>query len=263
MPLNGRFLPSYLAAMLLVIGCAGRIFGQAKPPVAPTYKVLAIAETGGIHKPFVDAAKIWLAHEATVDGFTIDYIEDTQKIDAAYLSQYKVFLQLNYPPYNWTPTAMSAFHDAIENGTIGWVGFHHATLLGEFDGTQMWPWFSEFMGEIRFTKYIPTFADGVVTVEAPNHPVMRNIPGSFTIKQEEWYTWSRSPRPNVRVLASVDENTYKPSSDIKMGDHPVIWTNEHVKARNVYLFMGHHPELLEDKAFTTLFHNSIVWAAGK
>ena len=34
----------------------------------------------------------------------------------------------------------------------------------------------------------------------------------------EWYTYDKSPRPNVRVLASVDEATYTPASDIKMGD---------------------------------------------
>jgi uncharacterized protein len=25
--------------------------------------------------------------------------------------------------------------------------------------------------------------------------------------------------------------------------------------------MGHHPELFQNKSFTTLFHNSILWAA--
>jgi len=67
----------------------------------------------------------------------------------------------------------------------------------------------------------------------------------------------------VHVLASVDENTYTPGTTIKMGDHPVVWTNEHVKARNIYIFMGHHAELFENSNFTSLFHNSILWAAGR
>ena len=225
------------------------------------FKVIAIAEKGGLHQPFVDAAKVWLAGEANADGFTVDYIENTDKIDDAFLSQYKLFIQLNYPPYAWTPTAMAAFQRYIEEGRGGWVGFHHATLLGEFDGYPMWPWFSTFMGGIRFTKYIPTFATGTVAVEAPKHSLMENLPGHFIIENEEWYTYDKSPRPNVRVLASVDESTYSPASSIKMGDHPVVWTNEHVKARNVYIFMGHHPELFQNSAFTTLFHNSILWAS--
>jgi type 1 glutamine amidotransferase len=90
---------------------------------------------------------------------------------------------------------------------------------------------------------------------------MKNLASHFVIESEEWYTYDKSPRPNVRVLASVDENTYSPATSIKMGDHPVVWTNEHMKAKNVYIFMGHHAELFQNSAFTTLFHNSILWAA--
>jgi len=238
--------------------CASVAMGQSSQP---KFRVIAIAEEGGLHRPFVDAAKIWLAQEAVTDGFSIDYIENTDKINDAFLSQYQLFIQLNYPPYAWTPTAMGAFVRYIEQGKGGWIGFHHATLLGEFDGYPMWSWFSNFMGGIRFTKYISTFVSGKVVVEDPSHPAMKNLGHSFEIEDEEWYTYDKSPRPNVHVLASVDESTYTPATSIKMGDHPVVWTNEHYKARNIYIFMGHHPELFRNNAFTTLFHNSIVWAA--
>jgi hypothetical protein len=223
--------------------------------------VIAIAEVSGIHKPFVVAAKLWLAQEAARDNFSIDYIENTKEIDDQFLSHYQLFIQLNFPPYSWTPTAMAAFQRYIEEGRGGWIGFHHATLLGEFDGYPIWPWFSTFMGGIRFTKYIPTFVSGKVTVEDQSHPTMKNLPRTFEIENEEWYTYDHSPRPNVHVLASVDEDTYTPATTIKMGDHPVVWTNQHYKAKNIYIFMGHHPELFQNSAFTTLFHNSILWAA--
>jgi uncharacterized protein len=258
MPVSKAVCSSIAAVcMALAIG-AGTLTAQNAPA---KFRVIAIAEPGGLHKPFVDAAKIWLAQEAVADGFTIDYIENTDKIDDAFLSQYQLFIQLNYPPYAWTPTAAAAFEKYIEQGKGGWIGFHHATLLGEFDGYQMWPWFHDFMGGIRFKDYIPDFASGKVTVEDASHPAMKGLPSSFEIENEEWYTWDKSPRPNVHVLASVDESTYTPARSIKMGDHPVVWTNEHYKARNIYIFMGHHAELLQNKSFTTLFHNSILWAA--
>ncbi len=230
---------------------------------APKFRVVALAEKGGIHQPFVDAAKIWLNNLAAEQHFSIDYIENTDPIDEAYLSKHQLFIQLNYPPYNWTPVAKAAFVKYIEEGKGGWIGFHHATLLGEFDGFPMWPWFSNFMGGIRFTGYIPTFADGTVTVEDASHPAMKGVAASFHVKQEEWYTWDKSPRPNVHVLASVNEDSYSPDTKTKMGDHPVIWTNEHLKARNIYIFMGHHPDLFQNPAFTTIFKNSIFWAAGQ
>ena len=230
----------------------------------PRFNVVALAEAGGIHKPFVDAAKVWLQKEAVEGNFTVDYIQDTNKIDESFLSHYQLFIQLNYPPYGWTPKAVTAFTKYIEEGRGGWIGFHHATLLGEFDGYSMWPWFSRFMGGIRFTNYIATFATAKIIVEDPSHPAMKGVKGSFTIDREEWYTYDKSPRRSVHVLATVDESTYSPDTKIKMrGDHPVIWTNEHYKARNIYIFMGHHPELFQNSAFTTIFSNSIAWAAQK
>jgi uncharacterized protein len=226
------------------------------------FRVLAIAEKGGIHKPFVDAAKLWLDKLAKEKNFSVDYVEDTSKIDDDFLAKYKLFIQLNYPPYGWTDTAAASFVKYIEQGKGGWIGFHHATLLGEFDGFQMWPWFHDFMGGIRFKDYIATFVTGTVTVDAPEHPVMRGVPSKFVIKDEEWYTWDKSPRPNVHVLASVDEKTYMPDTDKRMGaDHPVIWSNEHLKARNVYIFMGHRPEHFDNPAFKKIFENAIFWAA--
>jgi type 1 glutamine amidotransferase len=228
---------------------------------ASNFKVIAIAEAGGIHKPFVDAAKIWLRHEAETQHFSIDYIADTTPINDEFLSQYQLYIQLNYPPYGWKPAAVAAFEKYINEGRGGWIGFHHATLLGEFDGYPIWPWFQSFMGGIRFTKYIPTFVSATVKVEDPSHPAMANLSPSFQVNDEEWYTYDKSPRSQVHVLASVNENSYQPVSDIKMGDHPVVWTNQHYKARNIYIFMGHRPEHFQNRSFTTLFHNSIQWAA--
>jgi len=92
---------------------------------------------------------------------------------------------------------------------------------------------------------------------------MKGVPASFLVKKEEWYTYDKSPRPNVEVIASVDESTYSPDSKIKMGDHPVIWSNRKVKAKNIYIFMGHSPVLFESEAYRTIFKNAIFWASKK
>jgi uncharacterized protein len=267
-----KHLPSRVSSSIRLLACAwlfavlplGSATGSPlqKPPTK--FNIIALAEANSIHRPFVEAAKTWLQKQAVENNFSIDYIENTEKLDDAFLSHSQLFIQLDYPPYGWTPKAVAAFTRYIEGGRGGWIGFHHATLLGEFDGYQMWPWFSEFMGGIRFKDYIPKFATAVVVVEDYSHPVMANLPPSFIVEREEWYTYDKSPRPNVHVLAHVDELTYSPDSPTKMGgDHPVIWTNVHMKARNVYIFMGHRPELFQNSAFTTIFHNSIFWAANQ
>lgn len=172
-------------------------------------------------------------------------------------------MQLDYPPYGWPQKAVTAFEKYIKQGKGGWIGLHHATLLGEFDGYPIWQWFSDFMGGIQFKNYIPTFASGEVIAEDTTHPVMKNITSKFIIEKEEWYTYDKSPRPHVHVIASVNENTYSPASEIKMGDHPAIWSNTNVASRNVYIFMGHSPDLLKNASYTTLLSNAIFWTAGK
>jgi type 1 glutamine amidotransferase len=252
-------------ALLLLVACVTTLRGQAADTLhVPSFRVIVIAETGGDHKTFVEAAKKYLAKLSAENNFTVDYISDTEPINDAFLAKYQLFIQLNYPPYRWTPTAQKAIQDYIEKGKGGWVGFHHAALLGDFDGYPMSPWFSKFLGGIRYTSYIPHFARATVNVEAPTHPVMKGIPSSFVIAKEEWYTWDQSPRKNVHVLASVDESSYQPNSMIKMGgDHPVVWSNEHYKARNVYIFMGHHGGLFDDPNYVQLFRNAVFWGAGR
>jgi uncharacterized protein len=229
----------------------------------PRFNVLALHESGGHHIAYSKESKIWLDQLAKDENFKIDYLESTEKINEEFLSHYQLFLQLDFVPYAWKPEAVSAFEKYINEGKGGWIGFHHATLLGEFDGYKIWPWFSDFMGGIRYKNYIGDFAAATVKVEDKKHPVMKGIPDSFFIKKEEWYIYDKSPRPNVKVLASVDESTYSPDSKIKMGDHPVIWSNPKVKARNVYIFMGHSPVLFESEDYKRLFKNAIFWAAGK
>lgn len=229
----------------------------------PKFRVLAIAENGGHHILYSKAAKIWLDSLAKASNYEIDYIQNPSTINDSLLSNYQLFIQLDYAPYAWPEKAVAAFEKYIKEGKGGWIGFHHATLLGEFDGYPMWPWFSSFMGGIRFKNYIATFAAASVNIEDKKHPVMKNVPASFPVITEEWYTWDKSPRPNVHVLASVDEATYIPNSDIKMGDHPVVWTNTKVKAKNIYIFMGHSPDLFINPSYTTLFKNAIFWASSQ
>jgi len=228
-----------------------------------TVNVLVLTERGGQHEQFVAAAMEWLKMFAVKNNIVFKEVNHASEIDDKLLSHYQEIIQLNYAPYNWGDKAEKAFENYIGKGKGGWVGFHHASLLGEFDGFPMWNWFSGFMGGIRFKNYIAATAEGTVNVEDAKHPVMKGVTGSFVLKDDEWYTFDKDPRPNVHVLATVDESTYKPDSDIKMGDHPVIWTNEKVKARNVYFLMGHSPSLLKSPEFVRMFSNAIIWAAQK
>lgn len=226
-------------------------------------KILVLTERGGQHGGFTDAGLKWLDTFSIENNFTYTEINNTDKINEEFLTDYCLIIQLDYPPYTWTKEAEAAFIKYIEEGQGGWVGLHHATLLGEFDDYPMWQWFSDFMGGIRFQNYIAALASATINVEDTQHPVMKGVSKSFTIPDDEWYTFDKNPRDNVHVLANVDESTYTPDSDIKMGDHPAVWTNRSVKARNVYFLMGHASTLFNSADFVRMFSNAITWASEK
>ncbi|HXB93346.1 MAG TPA: ThuA domain-containing protein, partial [Puia sp.] len=234
-----------------------------QPPflLHPRFRVLALYENGGHHLEYSLRARTWMNRLAVDSNFMVDYRTHTDSITPAFLANYQLILQLDYVPYGWKAEAMTAFQQYIEEGRGGWVGFHHATLLGEFDGFPIWPWFYHFMGAIRWKDYIARFAKATVRIEDHGHPIMTGIPDSFVVQKEEWYTYDKSPRPNVHVLATVDESSYQPDTAVKMGDHPVIWTNPSVRARNIYIFMGHTPILFNDPTYRHLVSNAIFWAA--
>jgi len=225
--------------------------------------ILILTSRGGQHESFTAAALEWLTLERKKLNIGFTEINDTKPINDVYLKQFQLILQLDFPPYSWTKEAESAFKSYTDKGLGGWIGFHHATLLGEFDGYSMWNWFSEFMGGIRFKNYISQLADGTVHIEDHSHQIMKGVSNSFILRGDEWYTFDKSPRTNVHVLANVDESSYQPPTDIKMGDHPVVWINENKKARNVYFLMGHSKRLFESDDFKTMFENAIRWAGTK
>ncbi|MGM9736985.1 MAG: ThuA domain-containing protein [Candidatus Cryptobacteroides sp.] len=222
-------------------------------------QVLVLTERGGQHGSFTDAAMLWLEEEGKRQGFNITEFNDTNELNERMLISYDLIIQLDYPPYSWTDEAERAFISCIENGTVAWIGFHHASLLGEFDGYGLWDWFSRFLGDIRYENYIAKKASGEVIVENRRHPVMRGVSKEFVLDDEEWYIYDKSPRKNVTVLASVDENSYSPASDIRIGDHPVVWTNEAFAAKNVYFQFGHSGQLFQNSDFVRMFRNAIEW----
>ena len=268
-----------LRASILVAATA---FASVTAPTAyaqtptPRFNVLVIAELRDpnhpdrdeIHRPYVEAAKTWLDRLAADSNFAVSYLESPNAITDSTLENVAVVWQMNFTPFRWNATAKAALEKYLDGGRGAWLGDHHAGLYGAAVTRETWPWFVDnLLGGINYKNYISKFASGLVRVEDAAHPVFRNVPPSFPITTEEWYVWDRSPRARVRVLASVDESTYEfadPSQrGIRMGDHPVVWTNDRLAGRNLYVFMGHHPNLFANAAYTTLLTNSIMWLANR
>ena len=248
------FAASLLPGMVLTLcGCSGATHSRE-----PALRVLVVASSDHDHTPMIAKAEPFLATLAAENHFVLDFTKDASRINETNLAGYQVFIQLHLAPFNMSASQQKALQKFIENGR-GWIGIHAAGLTGrQFLGadTPYWQWFEDLMGDIVYSPH-PAIQQGSVVLEDREHPVTRNLPASFGVR-DEWYEFNKSPRPHVRVLARADESTYKPNKP--MGDHPIIWTNEAYR-RALYIGIGHDPTACRDPTFTTLVRDAILWAA--
>ena len=71
----------------------------------------------------------------------------------------------------------------------------------------------QVLGGIRFSSYLPKFAKATIRIEDPSSPLAKELPASFVIDKEEWYTGNPSPRPTVRALATDGEGRLRARID--------------------------------------------------
>jgi len=248
--------------ILLVVFLAGADTGRGQlNPVstAHPFRVLVVASRARDHQKMIAAAHPFFENMATANHFDLDFTDDTSQINPANLRRYKVFVMLHLAPFDMSPSQQAALQQFAEEGK-GWVGIHAAGLTGtQFlaPTSRYWQWFESFMGGVTYSPH-PAFRRATVIIEDSLHPATLHLPATVNWP-DEWYEFNKSPRDSVHVLARVDESTYHQNKP--MGDHPIIWTNEHYR-RMIYIGPGHDPSLLQDSTYATLLRNAIFWAAG-
>jgi uncharacterized protein len=221
-------------------------------------RVLVVGATDPYHSPMVDKAGRLFEAVARQSGLVVELTRDPATLTDDNLSHYAVVVQLHMAPFDLSSEEQQALQRFIARGG-GWVGVHAAGLTGTqfvHEGDGYWSWFEEFFGGVVYSPH-PALQEGTVIVEDRSHPVMRNLPARFQVK-DEWYEFDKSPRPNVHVLACADESSYRQNKP--MGDHPLLWTNPKFR-RMVYVGIGHDVSMCADPNFTILIRDAMVWAA--
>ena len=159
-----------------------------------------------------------------------------------------------------------AFQTWLEAGG-GWVGTHSS---GDSSHKE-WEWYQETLIGGVFTAHImgPQFQEARVIVEDRSHPAGAKLPAEFT-HTEEWYSWDASARDKgFHVIASIDESSYAPYArfmgqdvDLRMGDHPVVWSRCVGEGRALYSTLGHSAEAYSTAEHPPLLEGALAWAAG-
>jgi type 1 glutamine amidotransferase len=254
-----KFRNFFVTICLLAVSHANVLHAQTSAP--KPIKVLVIGAVDKYHSPMVKAAEPFFKKLATQNNIDIDLTRDTSVLTEENLAKYQVLIQLHVAPFDLSPQHQYAIQQFISKGN-GWIGVHAAGLTGkEFlkPNQPYWQWFEQLMGNVLYSPH-PPLQQGTVLVEDHNHPVTKNLPASFSIK-DEWYEFDKSARQNnMHILATADEKTYKPAKP--MGDHPVIWINPDYD-RVLYIGIGHDTSVCANTSFGILMRDAIFWAASK
>lgn len=179
------------------------------------------------------------------------------------LARFAVVVFLNASGDTLSEPQEAAFQSWLQAGG-GWLGIHAA---GD-DSHRDWTWYVDNLIGAHFTAHImgPQFQSAKVVPENRQHPVLSGLPESWQ-HEEEWYSWDRSPRQaGFTILATIDESSYSPvqkfmgeERDLRMGDHPVVWSNCIGSGRSVYTAMGHRAEAFDEPQFQQLLDNALSW----
>jgi type 1 glutamine amidotransferase len=214
----------------------------------------------------IDAAHALFDEIAARRNWAIFHSENSALFDAEHLARFDVVVFASASGNFASDAQDLAFQKWLEEGG-GWVGIHAAG-----DGSHAaWTWYADTLISGEYLGHImgPQTQEARVVVEALDHPVTRGLPLEFQ-HEEEWYSWDRGAREaGFDVLLTVDESSYQPwirgmgpEKDIRMTDHPIVWSMCVERGRAVYSAMGHWETAYQTDYYARLLENAVEWASG-
>nr|WP_240732728.1 ThuA domain-containing protein [Halioglobus maricola] len=264
-----------LAVFIWRVGAWGALFPSSdhdvEAPVLPALTapaVLVFSKTNGFrHVEAIDAGVPMFKEIAAAEGWSLFHTENGAVFNSDDLAKFDLVIFHCATGDMLAPAQQAAFRDWLEGGGA-WMGIHSAG-----DGShKAWRWYTETLIGADYNAHIlqPQFQTADVVIEQPEHPTMQGLPGDWS-HEEEWYSWHSSPRlAGVNVLATVDETTYIPvakmfgsEKDLRMGDHPVIWSRCVGKGSAFYSALGHSGSTYADPQHRQLLLNAMRWSVGE
>ena len=188
------------------------------------------------------------------NGFKVNATEDSAEFTTDKLAQYKVIVFLSTSGDVLDEEQQKAFQNWLRAGG-GFVGIH-AAIAGQVATEGAWPWY----GELFCTEFHnhPAIAQATINVEDLHHSSTAHLPRQW-VRTDEWYNYETSPRGKVRVLASLDETTYKGGTMGK--DHPISWCQKFDGGTVWYTGLGHTEASYREPLFLQHLLGGIQFAA--
>jgi putative membrane-bound dehydrogenase-like protein len=186
-------------------------------------------------------------------GFTVHYTEDRDQAAAELANADAAIISVNRKFFD-TGAYRKALFDFAAAGK-GIVMLHPGTWYG-FGG---WPELNAQIvgGGARGHDKIHPF--DVKAVKA-DHPVMKDVPASFTVEDELYYVNAEGAPEGTTAIEVLAETS---NSDKYQKPHPSVWITKHPKAKIVGIALGHDARTHDLKPYQQLLINAAKWTSGK
>lgn len=217
--------------------------------------ILVFSKTSGFRHASISSGVKMLYDQSKKQNWVITVTEDASLLRDDLLEKMDVAVFVNPTGDAICEKGQAAFEKFMKTGK-GFVGIHAAA-----DFEYEWEFYGDLVG--AYFRTHPPAQKATVIFENYDHPAMKPFEGKKTYTTvDEWYSFKKSPRENVNVLASLDENsvTKAKNDDWKMGDHPLIWWTEKDNIRSFYTVFGHTHEAFQDRLIIDHIKNAINWA---
>lgn len=228
---------------------------------APPPRILVFSKTAGYRHSCIPVANTALRLLCKQNGMMMDTSEDASVFNEKNLRRYDAVVFLCTTGDVLNPAQEVDFERYIQAGG-GFLGIHSAT-----DTEYGWGWFGGLVG--GYFNGHPEQQDAVLHVENHDHPATRHLPGKEWKRRDEWYNF-KDINPNVKVLLSIDEGSYKggtncgeqPTADNRPC-HPMSWHHEYDGGRAFYTALGHTHESYAEPLFLQHLLGGLKYAIGK
>lgn len=163
-----------------------------------------------------------------------------------YLPETDVLYLTNNQPIN-DPMAREAIMDFADAGKGIVLG--HTALWYNWED---WPEYNQNLvsGGSRGHDRYGNFEVSVVNTD---HPVTRDVPQKFTLKDELYYYKIDENGPGIEILAEAQSD--------ESGPFPSVFVIKHPNTKIVAIALGHDSESHDLKAYHTFLRNAVKWVA--
>jgi type 1 glutamine amidotransferase len=237
--------------------------GQPESPTSEGIAILLFSATEGYRHENIEyglqqleGLKSRIAETTGMESIDIKTIpQDASQFPPEFskIEKYDTIVWFNTTGDVLDDSQQAAFEQYIEDGG-GYAGIHAATDT-EYD----WDFYGHLIGGAYFSDH-PAVQEAEIEVTDRTHPSTDHLPARWTVT-DEWYDFQTNPHDAVRVLATLDEDTYE-GATMPGNDHPIVWCRELQNGRAWYTGRGHTKEAFDEEAFLEHVLGGILWAGG-